>query len=387
MKELAKTPFLTALLTSVVGPDVDLAKLHVYEVRATSTVALRGKRDTVFEKAKISPNTISQLAQAVTKEPVALMMDHDMRGTPYGKFFYGEAVPMDNGETELRGYMYVDDSEQAIITKLDTASIEEVSIQFSSEKMLCSECGFDYRAAAAVDNYMPFMLKACDEGHVIGKDGVHLNLVGVDEVIELSMVSRGAAKNSKIITPSDAMLGQSAQRLAAKGVDVLQNFYCTATLSSDQGEDQVDFEKFMAKLDAANGEKTELTVALGTANTKVTALEASAVTDAARIAELEGQVATLEASAADAEVKPETLTALKAHIGKQFIALKALDGDAAATALDDTDAMVTFINENEARLSALIPVGGVTTAAGAEIDEAAKAKEDRLRATANAYKN
>lgn len=392
MKELVKTPFVTALLTQTVGPDVDLDTLHVFEVRATSTIALRGKTGTIFEKAKISPNTIAQLARAVNNDPVALMMDHDMRGAPYGKFFYGEAIPMENGETELRGLMYVDETEPKVLGKMNAASIEEVSIQFKSEKMLCSECGFDYMEAAANDDYMPFILRECDEEHKIGEDGVHVNLIGVDEVMELSLVSRGAAKNSKIITPSDAKLGQEAQRLAAAGVE-LDNFYCTASLS-DLGEENVDFEKFMAKLDAANEAKQTAVVSLTAAEAQVTTLTASVEERDATIATLTAERDDLQ-TRLDAAEEAGSLTeaqtaALNDYVGRQFVALKALDGDTDAKVLEDVTEMVSYIGENEARLSALIPTGGASRgASGGETEEeiAKRESEARLKATADAYRS
>lgn len=392
MKELTKTPFITALLNKVVGEGVDLSTLHVFEVTATSTVALRGKSGTVFHKAKISPNTIALLARAVNEDALPLMMDHDMRGTPYGKFFYAEAIPMDDGETELRGYLYVDDSETKVLTKLNASSIDEVSIQFKPERMLCSECGFDYMQAAAEDNYMPFINLACDEGHKIGEDGIHTKLVGVEETVELSLVSRGAAKKSKIIPPSDAKLGQEAQRLAAAGVE-FENFYCTAS-ASNNGEEEVDFDKFMAQLTAANNEKQEIAVKLNAAETEVATLTASLSARDETIAELTEARDTLQAQIDSQEndegFSEEQMATLNAYVGKQYVALKTLDGDTDAKALDDVSEMIKFIGENEARLTALIPTEGVTAGAGAGTDaEKAQrlAEEARIKAQADAYRS
>lgn len=389
MKELNKTPFITALLRNTVGEDVDLDKLHVFEVRATSTIALRGKDGTVFEKAKISPNTIAQLARQVNEDPVPLMMDHDLRGAPYGKFFYAESIPMDNGETELRGLMYADEADPSILVKLNASSIDEVSIQFKPTRMLCSECGFDYMEAAANENYMPFIMLQCDENHKIGENGVHTNLVGSDETVELSLVSRGAAKNSKIITRSDAKLGQEAQRLAAAGVE-LNNFYCTAS-AGDLGDDNVDFEKFMAQLTAANNEKQGLAVELSAEKTKVTGLEASVADLNTQIQTLTEERDALQAKIDNAEApefSEEQTASLKAFIGKQYIALKALDGVTDATELDNVGDMITFIDENQARLSALITPGGVTVAAGATGEDADKKAEMAiLKAQADAYRS
>lgn len=391
MKELTKTPFITTLLVGAVGPDVDLDTLHVFEVRATSTVALRGKDGTVWEKAKISPNTISQLARVINEDPLPLMMDHDLRGTPYGKFFYAESIPMDNGETELRGLLYVDDSEPKVLTKLNAASIDETSIQFKSEKMLCSECGFDYMQAAAEDNYMPFILLACDEGHKIGENGVHVNIVGVQEAVELSLVSRGAAKNSKIIAPSDAKLGQEAQRLAAAGLE-LDSFYVTAS-AGNPGEDEVDLTQLTTKLSELTDAKIDLSSKLNAAEAKATGLETQIADKDAQIATLTSERDALQAQideGKEADLTEEQVAELSGYIGKQYVALKALDGDADAKALEDVSAMLKYIGENETRLSALVTPGGVAAGAGAggNDDAEAKAAETaRLSAQADAYRS
>jgi len=393
MKELTKTPFINALLQATVGVGVDTSSLRVYEVRATSTVALRGKQGTVFHKAKISPNTIAQLARRVNEEPIPLMMDHDMRGTPYGKFFYGEAIPMENGETELRGYLYVDNSEEKIITKLNAGSIDEVSIQFLSEKMLCSECGYDYMEAAANDDYMPFITLECGEGHKIGEEGVHTNLIGVEEVMELSLVSRGAAKNSKIIVPSDAKLGQEAQRLAAAGVE-LNNFYCTAT-ASDPGEEKVDFKELSTKLAALTDDKIDLSTKLNAAtseNERLTAdLSARDETITTLTTERDDLKTQLEAANNDeGGLNEDQTTALNTLIGKQYVALKALDGDTDAKVLEDVPAMADFITGNETRLSALIPAGGASQGAGSDESDEDRAKreaETKLKAQADSFRS
>lgn len=389
MKKIEQTPFVVGLLRAAVGPDVDLSKLSVYEVAATSTVALRGKRGTVFDRAKISPHTITQLAAAINAEPYPLMMDHNLKGEPFGKMFYGESHARDDGEIELRAYMYVDNSEEKIIAKLDTSTIDEVSIQFLSEHMLCSECGYDYRVAAANDDYMPFMLQTCENGHRIGKDGVHLRLVGVEEVLELSLVSRGAAKNSKIITPSDAKLGQSVQRLAANGVNVLENFYCTASVTDEEGVDDVDLTALTTKMTAQGDEIVDLKVKLNTSEAQATSLTADVASRDETIAALTAENTTLKEKEAEADKAIALATTVTEYIGKQYVALKALDGEADAKVPENIAEAVTYIDANSARLSALIPTGGVSTAPGGEGDpdkEAAKLTATVERNRMNAFK-
>jgi chromosome segregation ATPase len=216
--------------------------------------------------------------------------------------------------------------------------------------------------------------------------------VGVEEVFELSLVSRGAAKNSKIIAPSDAKLGQEAQRLAAAGVE-LGNYYCTAS-ASDEGVEEVNFESFMTQLNTVNGEKQNLAVELSDVKSKLSAEEQ-------KVSDLNSQIATLteerdalqtQINEADSDegMTEEQTTALNAYIGKQYVALKTLDGDTDAKALDNVAEMVDFIDKNEARLSALIPAGGASTAAsgGQSEEDLAKAKDEaRLKASADAYRS
>lgn len=394
MKELAKTPFIEALLAKVVGKDADLSKLHVYEVSATNTIALRGKSGTIFEKAKISPHTISQLAQAVNNDPIPLMMDHNLAGAPYGKFFYAESIPSDTGEIELRGLLYVDDSEEKILSKLEAASIEEVSIQFLSQNMICSECDFDYMAAAAEDNFEPFWDLTCGNGHKIGKDGVHVRLVGVNEVVELSLVSRGAVKNSKIISSSDAMLGESARRLAASGIDVFNNYYCTTSVDDEdnnQGVNEVTIDdKFLTKLTTLAEEKSNLTVSLAAETAKTSALSSQVTDLETKLADLQTQVDALTTELADAKntesIPEETISKMSAYVGKAYVALKTLEGDAEAVVPQDISEVVDFVSENHTKLSALIPVDGVSSPAGTQDQSKTEVEKRSQIASLSAYK-
>jgi hypothetical protein len=79
------------------------------------------------------------------------------------------------------------------------------------------------------------------ERHTIGTDGVHVRMVGLANLIELSLVARGAADKPKIVGRSASKLAPtsaSAQRLAARGFEI-DGLVCQAS----RGEDQVDTEK------------------------------------------------------------------------------------------------------------------------------------------------
>src|SRR5213083_184151 len=147
MKRRQKNDFINNLLASTVGRDVDTSAFPVWEVSATNTAPLRGKEGTLFEKARISPMTLFQLAARVNADAAPLMQDHNMGGSPKGKFFYGEVIPDNNGEHELRGLMYTDPTEADLSAKIDNGNQDEVSIAFAAEKMLCNKCGWDFAAA------------------------------------------------------------------------------------------------------------------------------------------------------------------------------------------------------------------------------------------------
>ena len=86
----------------------------------------------------------------------------------------------------------------------------------------------------------------------------------------------------------------------------------------------------------------------------------------------------------------EQTAALNALIGKQYTALKALDGDTEAKVLEDVSAMVEFITGNEARLSALIPAGGTSQGASSGETEEERAEREanaKLKAQADSFRS
>lgn len=371
MKRLQKTDFINRLLAGTVGQDVDTTNHAVYEVVATSSIPLRGKTGTLFENGVIEPSTLFQLAAAVNRDPLPLMQDHDMNGHPKGKYFYSEVVPNNEGYQELRGFMYTDPTELEAIAKIDNGTVDEVSIAFAAQQMLCSNCGWDYAAALEADNIMPLFERKCANGHQIGKDGTHLRLVGVKDALELSLVSRGAAKNSKIIGQSDSKLGKQVERLAAHGLS-LSDIYVTATAS--KGYDNMD--------------TNELIVQLSDAKAKATVAERSVEKLEAELAEARGARAEADKRANDAEASlreardnaaaaptaeateqaakdSKDAKASVDFLTKQFTAVMAASGKSDVTAPDTVDGLIEAIEANTAELSAILPTGGVTVGANA----------------------
>lgn len=371
MKRLQKTEFINKLLASTVGAEVDTTNHAVYEVVATSDVPLRGKQGTIFEKAVIKPQTLFQLAAAVNKDPLPLMMDHNMDGTPFGKFFYGEVVPDFTGPTELRGFLYVDPTEDKTVSKVENGTVDEVSIAFAAEKMLCSQCGWDYAKAVDEDNLIPVIMRTCENGHQIGKDGTHLELEGVKDTLELSLVSRGAAKDSKIIGQSESKLSKQVERLAAHGLSV-NDLYVTA--SASKGFDDMDINDLVVQLSDAKAKASgaerdraqmeeQLAEARGQyheAQTKITQLEA----DLAQ-AQREAAAAPSAEEREEAEQNKERVKAAADYLGKEFKAVMAAVGTPDEELPEDVETLIAKIDENKSKFTDIIPINGATVSASA----------------------
>lgn len=389
MKRLRKTDFINNLLTSAVGPDVDTTNFPVWEVAATSSVPLRGKEGTIFEGGVILPHTLFQLAANINREAAPLMMDHNMEGSPYGKFFYSEVHPNEFGYQELRGYMYVDPTEEAIAAKVDNGTIDEVSIAFAATEMRCNKCGWDYAKALAEDNILPLMLRTCENGHQIGKDGTHLELDGVKDVLELSVVSRGAAKNSKIIGQSDSKLGKQVERLAAHGLS-LSDVYVTATAS--KGFDDMDMNDLIVKLTDAKSEAA-------TAVKDVTRLERELAESrgaqneaSTRAAQLETELAEARALALDAPNAEQVAAAEKDakstkasvdFLTKQLTAVLTASGKTVENLPTDVDGLIAAIDESGVNLAAALPINGVSASANSDTKTDAKQDFSMFRPVAN----
>lgn len=371
MKQIQKNDFVTSLLKGAVGQDVDVTAFPVWEVAATSNVPLRGKQGTIFENAVITTPTLFQLAAHVNREPLPLMMDHDMNGAPKGKFFYAEVIPNEYGYQELRGYKYLDPTENILIAKVNNSTVDEVSIAFAANTIRCNKCGFDFKAAFEADNIMPMITRTCENGHVIGKDGTHVELDGVEDALELSLVSRGAAKNSKIVGQSESKLGKQIERLAAHGLDI-NSLYVTATAS--KGIENMDINDLVVQLADAKSKaavaendrdrlERELAEARGAqreAETRATELEAELAN---------AQTVASEAPSAEereqAEKDSKNAKAAADFLKGQYVGVLTAAGKTDVEAPDDIEALIAGINEHKAELSAILPTGGVSVQANA----------------------
>jgi hypothetical protein len=381
MKQLPLTAELTALIKKAVGDDVDTTGFAVFEAIVLNTHPLPGKRGTLWEGAVATPLTLRQISDHIQNGGhVPLVSDHDLSGAPHGRVFHSDLNYAEDGSFELRALFYLDATEKQLIEKLNAGSLDEVSISFLPSQYLCSECNFDYIGAEA--SYSNLWDRTCPEGHVIGEDGVHVRMVGLQQLVEVSLVARGAAKNPKIVGKSASTLAPaSAMRLAAKGFEL-----DALIVSASLGEERVTFDpnKLMADLVQAKTDVATLTAAKASVDAQVVSLTADRDAANSRIAELSEQVTSLTAERDAARAAPanaedyavalaflgETLNKVLVASGAEALANDKLPKTAAelkAALVDKTSA-----------LSSVLPIGGVSSTTKDEDG----AKKPRLVASA-----
>lgn len=348
MKRLPMTPALIAQIKAAVGEDVDPEGFAVFEVIAVNSLPLPGKDGSIFERAQITPLTLRQMVDSIEGgNHLPLIMNHNMESVPVGRVFKAALSAAQTGEIEMRALFYVDQTNAELAAKIDAGSLDETSVGFLASQLLCSECGWDYRGEDA--GWSNFMDRTCENGHTIGSDGVHLNLVGLQTFSELSLVTRGAASKPKIVGRSASKLALPLQALAARGFEI-DELFCTAS----KGEYNVDLNTVLTQL----SEKTTLAA---TAQVQVTQLTAERDDLQTRLTAAEARVAELAAAenpdAAALETAQTELSTATAVLTDIYTKLATAAGSDAEVPQSVTD-LKAGIDKFQSDLTALIPVGG-----------------------------
>lgn len=357
-KRVTITDKIQQRIRAAVGdPDLNTDDLAVYEARFLTTEPLT--KGGFFNKARVSPSTIFQMAAYLTEEGKArpLFIMHEDEVLPIGKVFSAQAANMPNGETELRGQFYIPLSETDTLAKLDNAVVDEVSVGMLNTHAFCSECEFDYFGEEA--GFMNFMELTCANGHKIGVDGVHVKLVGLENWSELSLVGSGAAKNAKIMPRVKQVMAKAdLERLAASGAPADARLVTTSYKMDETtptGKDETMDKEILAQLTASTAEAATLKAQLA-------ASTATIDTQAARITELETQLTAANATvAADKAALQTELDAAKADlksaddlIAPHFEAAFTASGDAKVEAPEGLTAKLSMIVEKGLKLHQVV---------------------------------
>lgn len=382
MKSLDITPQIESRIRAVAGEDVQVSDLVVFETILCNTAPLQ-KLGSIFDKGRISVSMLNEMAESIALSGgVPLQTVHDMQQLPVGKVFHAEVRNRPDGELELRGQFYLHRSETNLLAKLEAGIVDEVSIGATSKSILCSECGWDYRSEEA--SILNFIERTCANDHVIGKDGVHVRLVGLDRWFETSLVPRGAAQNAKVQSRAKAVLSvEDYERIAASGVhpDAVLLFTSTTT---KHGATKMDLDTLFARLDERANETAEIRVELTTAKARIEELEASLTALTQERDELKAQVEaddkSVKLSEAEARVTQLTqdLEAVTAFLSKEAKKALAAAGTPDKEIPENALEIANLISETRQHLHNILPKEGVAQSSIADAQKPASPHVARL---------
>lgn len=366
-KQIDMTEELLSKFKSKFGEDADASKFYVFECRALSTEAVH--QGTIYDGAVVDNNILVSMADKInnSNENIGIHIMHNDDDLNIGRAFSANLSIDDNGSTALYATCAIlrDDETDKVINKIENNVLDEVSVQFLSEHAYCSECHWDYMGEdASFENWWD---KTCANGHTIGVDGCHLELEGLANFSEISIVNRGAAKNPKILSQKKRSLfgegelmslaasGKSPEFLVATFYNKLENKMSDKsdiTLSAEEiAGMQAELAELKKQLDL--GEKVkELEVSLSekeaALNEKSEELNAK---EEARKAEVEAL--NEELSTAKSE-KEAVLSFLREQVKKVALAAGKKDVEVPS----DLGEISAMLNENQQLLVSLIPAGG-----------------------------
>ena len=351
MKQIEKTPQIIAALRNAVGQDVSPDNYAIYEATAFNTLPIR-KKHPLYQGAQANRQLLEEMAASLQAESLPLQIMHDGSELPVGRIFEGKVIDTANGP-ELRVLFFVDKQNEELVRNLDLGIVDQVSVSVLPKHLLCSACGFDYLGAEAT--FENFVTGTCPDGHVLGENGVHAKLVGLDTWMEMSLVNRGGAQNARIVgRDKSAFSTPVAQRLAASGVDP-NLMVLTAQLTEPK---KMDFEALAAQLVDLRVEKAGLDAKLAALTASNEALTTQVTDLTAKLAEAGDAAASLAAK--DAQIATLTATSNAAVAALKEVAKKLLiaGGDVDPTVPETVEELSAIITEKQEALAASLVIGG-----------------------------
>lgn len=388
-----------AIRNGIGDPEAQVDTFAVYEARFLSTepITKRG----IFNKARVSASTLSDMAETLNKEggAIPLHIMHEDHLLPVGKVFKATVSNMANGETQLIGQFYLPADQTDLISKIESSVVDEVSVGILTKHAFCSECGFDYFGDTS--SIMNFLDLTCENGHVIGVDGVHTRLVGLQSWDELSLVGSGAAHNAKILPRAKQSMSKEIEKLAANGMSfgalVLRASAKIEEVTNinPQGVKNMDdmkvlLGKFEESVSASAKKDVELEASKKSVtelSEKIKALEASSAEKDTKIQELEASKSAnlkeIEDKAKDAETKlTAAFDSLLPHVKAALVA----SGVAETDLPTDLTAMVSVITEKGLKLHQVITPGGVSDTTKTDVDADKDSKDLEASRRKEAFK-
>lgn len=353
MKRIEVTERIKAFIKASVGDEIDYTQVAVFEATAVTSLPLN-KRGTIFDKGQITADTFVEAANLInTGTFVPLHTLHEQGyEIPVGRVFYGEHVKSNQGVDELRALFFVDATSPALISRLDTGALEEVSVGMQFKRLLCSTCNIDL-----MEDNESIWSQTCKNGHVMGMGSNHVKPDGVANFREMSLVSKGASNGAKVLGAQKRLLASAYYKdgsaLAASLKDPEFMLFGSPTKLAE--EDPMLIAELQAKLAKAEGDLTLTATAKTEAEGKVAVLEAAKVT-------LEADKVALEAAKTEAEGKVAILEAAKTEADAAKVVLEAAKTEAEAKLAAAETEVATLKAAQTATLTQRpfkLPMGGV----------------------------
>lgn len=355
MKQILKTESVLSRLKQAVGSNEAVENLKVYEAIALNTRPLR-KNHPLYREARADRSLLLELAAEIGKESRPILSEH-RDASPLGRVFHGEVV--DRGaESELRVLFFLDATANTEATKIDSGSIDQVSVSVVPKQIICSASGFDFLGSEATA--MNVITGTDPDGNVLGEKGVYGRMVGLRQFFELSLVGMGGAQNARIVSRNQSHFGSSYEQLAASGLDpnVFVLEATTRTENMDLTELITQLTDTKAALSNKDSEITTLTAQIATANAKVEALEAQIADagdpDAALVAKDE-EIASVTEAKDTAEAELTAAVATLTDVAKAVLAAAGKPNEEVPSTVAEISALIT---ETKTTLAAALVKGG-----------------------------
>lgn len=380
MKQITKTPEITAKLRASFGETANIDNLGVWEVSAANTRPIR--QNGLFKGARITQATLDEVVAKINEESIPLQLQHKTGELPTGRAFSAKS----HGD-EARVLIALDTVLNATeAAKLDSGIIDQVSIGLLGKHLFCSKCQFDFQGTDD-KAFMARFTMTDPKSHTIGKDGMYLQIEGVESLFELSLVGQGGLQGSRVINPTDSAFAAQYPRLAASAVT---SGHLALHISPEPEDDNMDFAQISTQLQATSiekanavaqlsvmtGERDQAKVELGNVQTALGTVTGERDVARSELSTMTGdrdakvtELTTTNASlvAATAALTKEATTVLTA-VGKNTDEISAMTKDKDATAL------LALIDEHRAAFAGIIPAGG--KAKGADGTEKARARSN-----------
>lgn len=350
MKRVAITAEIENLIKASFGADADLQSFVIFEAIALNTLPLR-KKHPLYSGAIADRSFLQDIEAALQAESRPVHIQHqNSTGLPIGRVFHGEYIDLGTN-AEVRVLFTIDATEAEAIAKIESGTVDQVSVSVLPKHLYNSVSGFDYLGPKGT--FETFYTGADPEGNTIGKNGVFARMVGLESFFEMSLVGQGGAQDARILRRDESTFGSSFQKLAASGMDPN-----AIVLVAEIKADEMDLTALIAQLTDAKASLTLANTATETQTTLVATLTASNADLAAQITALGEPAVALAAKTAEVETLTADLSS--ATVALQGVAKKLLvaSGDITAETPATVAELTALIDNTSNALVAALVLGG-----------------------------